>query len=1087
MLPLCACLAAVACRPAPEAQSTRPVAAGCVLRGSVSSDTPSLHPIPAGGRLFVRATLDQLGADLRLELRAGDGSPLAVADGPGGLWIPEMLSAVTSGRAEGLLVAVVAAPSVAEPAPFELRIDELRPADAGDPQRIEIDRMLQEARHLLTPIGEDGAQRARVLLDDALAKARSMDDPVRQALALQTRAAASLSNGRFEDARNAAEHALEVLPATGQERLRASTLGVLSGALVNMGELEAARDALERTEAAAQAPAAASLKAELVRRSGDILYYGGQREAAGGVYSEALEACELTPCNPQEHILLLSNLGVVQRYLGHYGRALAHYEGALAIVERLGDEHNRALLLNNLGVLHATRGDSAEALRHYQETADLAARLGDHSLEARAAGNLALLHSYLGDLDGSLAFAERSLALYREIGSATGEARARMETGWVHERRGEPEQALDGFDQAFQLAAEAQAPNVQALALVGRARSLTAMGDLDAADEAVAGALQLLERLDDVTGRLEALRARGEILIERSALDAADRVLREALALALDLGDVGREAPLRALLSRVARRRGAAGEARHLMETSLNLRESVRTDLVDPLLRASYQSRSLDDYIEYLDQLLDPAVGGDEESRLAAAFEVAERAKARMLVDLLFEAQVTLDRGVPDELLTQRGTVAAKLTSAGRELRRVLDGGADPDAEESARIRREIAVLEQTLDALEWRARRASPRYSDLRYPEPSSLDAARELLDPDTVLLEYALGETRSYLFVVSTAGAELLSLPPRGELRSSVQAMRRSLETASRSGLGSLGIHSAALYDQLLRPVEHILERHSRLVIVPDQELCYLPFESLEDDRRSGRPRVVSRWSVSYAPSVTALARIRQRATERDEARSEFVGFADPELPPEVIARLEAGGEDPAARWPPLPEARREIGAISALFPPRRRMIFLGEDATERRVKAEPAVGRAALLHFAAHTIIDTRRPGRSSLVLGPGEASEDGLLQVHEIFDLDLSARLVVLSGCQTGLGREIRGEGLVGMTQAFFYAGADALVVSLWPVPDRSTGDLMVHLYEELEGGATAATALRRAKLALIEADPRLHPFYWSAFVLVGDRT
>jgi CHAT domain-containing protein len=303
----------------------------------------------------------------------------------------------------------------------------------------------------------------------------------------------------------------------------------------------------------------------------------------------------------------------------------------------------------------------------------------------------------------------------------------------------------------------------------------------------------------------------------------------------------------------------------------------------------------------------------------------------------------------------------------------------------------------------------------------------------------------------------------------------------------LGALSLHSAALYDVLLRPVEDILERHQRLLIVPDQELCYLPFESLADDRRPGRPRVVSRWSVSYVPSVTALVRIRERSFRGRGTGLQFVGSAHPTLPPVDRLPIAAMPAEIAMEWPSLPEARQEMRAISALFPPRGRAVFLGEDATERRVKTEPRVEQAALLHFAAHTVIDTRRPGRSSLVLGPGHSSEDGLLQVREIFDLDLSARLVVLSGCQTGLGREMRGEGLVGMTQAFFYAGADALLVSLWPVPDRSTGDLMVRLYEEMEGGTPAAEALRRAKLAILDADPTLHPFYWSAFVLVGRAT
>jgi CHAT domain-containing protein len=219
------------------------------------------------------------------------------------------------------------------------------------------------------------------------------------------------------------------------------------------------------------------------------------------------------------------------------------------------------------------------------------------------------------------------------------------------------------------------------------------------------------------------------------------------------------------------------------------------------------------------------------------------------------------------------------------------------------------------------------------------------------------------------------------------------------------------------------------------------------------------------------------------------QFVGFADPAAASggPRTAEKASGPATPqtGGPWPPLPEARREIDAIARLFPAPDRAVFLGAEATENAVKTAPAVRSASRIHFAAHTVIDTRRPGYSALVLSPGVSSEDGFLQVREIFELDLAARLVVLSGCRTGLGKEIRGEGFIGMTQAFFYAGADALLVSLWPVPDDSTAELMVAVYEGLRAGVGLGEALRQAKLRLLERAPDLHPYYWSAFVLVGE--
>lgn len=1076
-----AAMAMVACAPAPSGRHG--LAPGAVVTGTVTAESPVAYALATSGPVFLRAALEQLGDDLALELHGDAGVILAAADGGGAAWLPEALTAlVAEPHGELSLVVTAADSTTGRPCSFELRLEQLRPPVPGDRERLAVDGLLRSGR---LAAAEPSAERMAAALETfelAATRAAAIPDPGREAEARQLLADVLLSLDRTAEGLAAAREALARLAAAADApRLRVAVLARLGWGLSVAREWVEAERALDEAAALTDLPIAASLAPEILRRRGEHAYRRGDRAAAEALFAAGLEACAQTACNPRERIWLLTDQGTVQRYFGRYGAALDLYRQALATVDRLQDESNRALVLNNLGVVYGTRGEAAEALTHYRQAADLAPRVGRASLAATATGNMGQLFSFLGDLDQALDYSRRSLALHRDLGSATGEALALMRIGWVHERRGELDEARTSFEESLALSRRIGARDSEALALVGRARVLTAAGDPAAALGSLDRALPILEELGDVSGRIEALRARGEAQVEAGDPAAAERSLREGLELAVDLGDAGREAALRALLSRASRARGDLETARAQIERSLDLRESVRATLASPSLRASYQARGLDDYLEHVDLLLAGDRSGDAVSRALAA---AERGKARMFVELLTEAQVDVDRGVPEDLLVERGALVGELSTAQLALRSTMTG--DVVARDATDLRDRIARLQGRLEDLEWRIRSSNPRYAELRYPEPVGLDEVRELLDPGTALLEFALAERSSYLFVVTPDVAAVYALPPRAALRPLVLALRADLESGGRRGRARLEVNRAELYDALLRPAEGLLERFDRLLIVPDQELFYVPFEGLVDSRRGGRS-VVSRWAVAYVPSATALARLRLRdRTDRPPATG-FVGFADPAPAADEAARPPL--DSPAfswasGPWPPLPASRREIDAIARLFPRTGRTVFVGAEATETAVKTSPAVRSASRIHFAAHTVIDTRRPGYSALVLSPGSASEDGFLQVHEIFDLELAARLVVLSGCRTGLGKEVRGEGLVGMTQAFFYAGADALLVSLWPVPDESTAELMVDVYERLQGGAGIGEALRRAKLSLIERDPGLHPYYWSSFVLLG---
>jgi CHAT domain-containing protein len=250
-----------------------------------------------------------------------------------------------------------------------------------------------------------------------------------------------------------------------------------------------------------------------------------------------------------------------------------------------------------------------------------------------------------------------------------------------------------------------------------------------------------------------------------------------------------------------------------------------------------------------------------------------------------------------------------------------------------------------------------------------------------------------------------------------------------------------------------------------------------------------------VSYVPSVTTLRALQQRGREEPRGHSlELVAFADPKLPGTGSPSSNLGPivRGPAAleewQWRSLVGARREVEAIAKLFDGDATRVFVGEQASEERFKSDRAIASARFVHVAAHAIIDDREPALSSLLLGrDGGDGQDGLLQAYEVFDLRLTAELVVLSGCETALGRAVRGEGLVGLVQAFLHSGSRAVSVSLWPVEDLSTAELMASFYVHLTGGMEPAEALRQAKLSRLGGGPTAHPYYWAPFVLVGAAT
>jgi len=452
------------------------------------------------------------------------------------------------------------------------------------------------------------------------------------------------------------------------------------------------------------------------------------------------------------------------------------------------------------------------------------------------------------------------------------------------------------------------------------------------------------------------------------------------------------------------------------------------------------------------------------------ALAYAQRAKARAFLDLLAEARAEVRKGMTADQLEEERRILRERSAVQRQL---LQEGMG-DGPRSALLTR-LAAVEDRIEAFGSELRRTNPEYAALRYPEPEPLEKLQAtLLDGERRLIEFMIGEERSFAWLVSSASVEMVVLPGRQALEKRVSPYLAligkpppSTEATTRGARWG-----RELYRLLVGPFARELAKARRLVIVPDGVLHYLPFESLVASLdAAGRPRyLLETHEVAYTPAASVLADLERRP--RRTVPLELLAYGAPQL------RRRRGFEE-------LPHARREVQSIARLFPGELRKVCLGEQASENALKKED-LSRFRILHLATHGVLDDRAPGRSGLLLAPGHPDEDGLLQGVEILNLDLEADLVVLSACGSGLGTLVRGEGLVGLSRSFFYAGARTLVVSLWTVNDESTAELMRAFYGRLKQGLGSAKALRQAKRAMILSDRPAYrfPYYWAPFILVG---
>lgn len=1026
-----ACLVLLSSTAAKLQEQANPLTVGQPVAREMRASEQHAYEVKLSAGEYVRITVEQKGIDVVLALFGADGKPLLEVDnnlsGTRGMEVVSLVAEVSG----SYLFNVRSLEKGASPGRYEVRIEDLRTATEADRKRVAAERSYFAAAQLQAERTSDSRRKAIERYGEALRLMRDAGDRRGEGMTLTNMGIVYNLLSEPQKALVHLDQALAVWRAIGDRHIEAITLSIHGRVYYALGEPQKALESY-------------NLALPVMRAVGD-------QSGEAGTFTQT---------------------GTVYRLLGEPQKALDHFAQALPLWRVVGDRRNEATVLNNMGTVYNLLGEPQKAFHYFQQVLPLVRAIGDRRVEAATLTNMGNVYNQLGEREKALAHLDQALALAREIGDRRTEAGALTHTGTAYSSSGDQRRAIEYLERGLQLRVAAHDRH-------GEANTLNHLG-----------------RAFDLSRE------------PQKALDYYGK----ALPIWRAVGDRNGEV---AALYGMARADSDLDRANQRIEAALDIINTLRTKVASRDLRASYFASVQDLYKLHIDLLMrlhrrQPAAGYN-----VAALKAYEQARARSLIDLLAEASADIRQGVDPALLARERSLQQMLNAeAERQMR--LFGGQHTEEAASA-VRRRIEELLTQLLAIEAELKANSPRYAALTQPAPLGLaEIQTAVTDGETLLLEYSLGEERSYLWAVTASSFSSYELPPRATIEAAARRCYELLtarnryvkfETAAekqervRHADAEYPNAAAVLSDMLLGPVATQLGR-KRLLVVPDGALEYLPFAALTvPSRRTAQfvPLMVHH-EVTSIPSASTLAVLRRELQGRAPAEKIVAVFADPvfDKADERVtggSSRNAGGHhgtpssDEVPALPRLPYTRQEAEAILAFAPATGRKAALGFEANRTAAMSDD-LSKYRIIHFATHSFIDTMHPELSAIALSMLDRQgrpQEGFLRSHDVFNLKLGAELVVLSGCRTGLGKELKGEGLNGMTRGFMYAGSKRVLVSLWDVQDQATARLMTDFYRGLLGPKrpSTAAALRAAQIAIWRERRWQAPYYWAGFVLQGE--
>lgn len=861
-------------------------------------------------------------------------------------------------------------------------------------------------------------------------------------------------------------------------------------------------------------------------KMGVLYFYLNHSEKAIEYSEEALKLARENRNRSEEGNICI-NLGSVYYNLGRYEKAIEYREQALTVFRDIKDRAGEARALNTLGSTYSSLSRYEKAIEYYEQSLVISREIKFRTNEGNVLYNLGRTYNSLSREEKAIEYLDRALTIYRETGQRANEGLALNVLGNSYLNISSFEKAIEYYEQSLAISREVKNRFGEASSLSNLGIACAGLKNNERAIGYYEQALAINREIKNRAGEAAALNSLGEVYFNLNDYQKAVGHLEQALAINREVGNKDRQALMLYNLARTNLAQGNIAQAQSDIEESLKVAESIRSDISSSESRTSLLARAQDYYRLYIELLMRQNQSALTKGFDVLAVETSERQRARSLLYLLTESKIDLRQGVDSALIERERTVAKQLEDKAQALIKA------DKPEQTAALKLEISRIENDLERAQTDIRKASPRYAALTQPKTLNLKEIQFQLDDDTVLLEYSLGKECSYLWAITKDSLTSYELPKESEIKENALQVYNLLTARNTrikgetflqrkerisSAEAKLPASAKLLSDMILKPAAAQMG-NKRLVIVADGALQYIPFAMLPEPMNNKnqtsinnlQPLVINHEIVSL-PSASALAIQRNELINHHPASKTLAVIADPVFDKtderfktvastkndetqsnasdekrglEYIADANANGKLVIRR---LPFTEREASGLLALVPKSSSFEATGFQANRETVMSGE-LAKYRYVHFATHGLLDAEHPGLSALVLSMVDAqgkAENGFLRANDIYNMKLPAELVVLSACQTGLGKEVKGEGLVGLTRGFMYAGARRVAVSLWNVNDKATADLMERFYRGmLKQNERPAAALRAAQIEMWKQKAWQSPYFWSAFIIQGD--
>jgi CHAT domain-containing protein/Tfp pilus assembly protein PilF len=1085
-----------------------------VVHRRIEAGSTHYYELTLGQQQFAQINIEQRGIDLKLSATAPQFS--SSVDHPNGFFGPETLSLLAPvATTYCIAVAVV---GQYEPQDYEMRVDGPRQPTATDQDTVAAERVYAEAQIL----------RSKGAFSQALEKYIQAFALWGKAGDLRHQGYSSTNIGRvqvrlrqFASAFQSFNQAARILGQAGDFSGQAFAFNEGGSAQRDFGDL---REAVLLNQEALKLRIEIGDRygtAQIYNNLGLTLSYMGHQSSALKQYEKALAIWRELQVHRHE-IRALANAAKANAEMGDLEAARAQFQAVLEYCDIELNKKDSPLIdsarefkpfaLNGLGLVYDTWGDADSALNNYQQALGLFRESNRMAEAGDVLDNIALTYAFLGDAGRAIEYGREALKLRTDLKQPRSWGMTLSNLGYAYALRGEHFEAQKQLMLALQLNEGTRDRRFEAYTRVRLGTTYVANGEPGKALEQYQKALEIQQEpgFEDQRGQAITLDKIAEALALSGQEAEALKKHESAIDLWKFVGDGQGQALSLYGIARIERDRLNLANARDRVEEAIGIVENLRNKVTSRQLQMTYFAGKQDLYKLAIDirmQLYDAKRSSVD---VEAALAFSEKARARNLLDLLSESQADLYKDIPTQIADQIRRLDREISELTQQLVRFRGVGAKEDV---ADVQRKVDVRMNERDLL------LSKRTSGhSREAQTLSAQEIQQLLDGDTLLLQYLLDEKRSHLWVVTRTRIDHYYLPDGAVIENTAGRLRQALKDfeprrprESEDAVNTRRSTARARYKQSAAELSRLILNDvatqlgkKRLVIVADGRLHYVPFEALplpesalqNRTTTSSQTILLDNNEIVYQPSASALAILRR--TRQRVASKKVAVFADPVFSNDnnnesrgkerakLTRSLRDIGDDDNGDYalPRLEYSLKEANAIAAVAP-RGSIKAVGFKAN-RALLTSPLLKQFGYIHFATHGLLNETNPELSGIVLSMvnerGEP-EDGYLSLHDIYNLDLPTRLIVLSACETGIGLPVRGEGLIGLTRGFLNAGAQSVVVSLWRVEDEASAELMKSFYTHMfKKQMSPVAALRQAKLDMKD---QYHPYQWAGFILHGD--